>query len=496
MARVRDTKVRAQRIELAYFKNRHWLRSARGWVGLFAFFLAAAWIGRYVFASHPTPASPGPVAAAHRMIGDQCERCHRDPVAPKDTRWLGASDDACRDCHRVSVHQPIERHTPPCASCHVEHRGAPALAAVATEQCTTCHADLESASTETPTLVASDAFHIAAFCDEHDGHPKENYGHQEFAIGGTKAAERKRLGSTPKPPSDASHIKFSHKVHLSKDLLGPDRTLFVQLVCADCHRGPFETASLHFAKRAPGVQPTTSAATTPDERPIEFAPAEAPQYFAPIRYAEHCAACHPHTFDPRIDAAPHDTPYVVRRFLEGAYARYAREKRKIRDPTARIHPIDEAEETSAASREKWAKNKVRWAENLLYRQECRSDRDCRMRCQQCHFLEAQQGAETPVVVPTAIPIRWLPQSRFDHARHRDVACRQCHDAADSTKATDVLMPKLETCQRCHAPDRASDRCAECHTYHGAMAPAQLDGPHEIPERSACTLNGSSACGGT
>ena len=488
MPRGNDTKTRAQRIELDYFTRRHWLRSARGWLAAAAVVVTGAWLATHALRHDPTPASPGPVAAAHHMIADRCERCHSDPASPKRTRWLGASDDACRACHRMPVpdHQPIQRKTPSCASCHVEHRGAPALVAVATDQCTSCHADLRAASTQDPTLVSSDAFHITGF----------GKGHMEFAVGGTTAGERTRLGSTP-PPADRSHIKFSHKKHLAPDLLGPDRTHFVKLECTDCHRGPFEPTALPYGKRPrPGA---AEAAMTAIAQP-QFDPAEEPQYFAPIRYASDCAACHPHTFDTRIDSAPHDTPYVVRRFLEGAYARYARDNPEVIHGTPRPRQIAPSCDgmtgtaTSAGSAEEWAKIEVTRAEELLYRRPCDTD-ECCMRCLQCHYVEDAQGAEEPKVVPPALPTRWLPQSRFDHAAHREITCRECHAADRSTTANDVLMPRLETCQRCHRADRASERCAECHTYHGALAPKDLDGPHTIQEITGQQGAASASSGG-
>jgi hypothetical protein len=91
--------------------------------------------------------------------------------------------------------------------------------------------------------------------------------------------------------------------------------------------------------------------------------------------------------------------------------------------------------------------------------------------------------------------RWLEDGRFDHARHEQSVCAECHkfraadgtlkNVMDSTRASDVLLgPGIEGCKTCHATaaaaptgfshvlsDHASDRsigpsrCTTCHLYH-------------------------------
>jgi hypothetical protein len=473
MARVRNTKLRAQRIQLDYFTRRHWLRSARGWLGFGALVAAGLWVAHLATTNDRRPVSPGPVSAAHHLIAARCETCHADPGGAQ-SRWLAATDGACRQCHRVADHQAAERETPSCTTCHVEHHGAPALAAVATTRCTDCHGDLPAETKGHSLLVGADAQHIRGLAD----------GHPEFAVrvGRAVSAQRVRLDATP-PPTDTSQIKFSHAKHLAPNLRGPAGNRDVQLVCGDCHQAPLAAATLPYGKKPP----EWSAATAPD-----FAPAEEPQYFAPVRYETHCAACHPHTFDPRIEAAPHDTPYIVRRFLQGAYARYALEHPGVLAGTPRRRPIaGGAVATAAPAPDEWARDEVAAAEQLLFRQACPDNEPC-PRCRQCHLIDDEAGAEVPTVRPPTIPLRWLPQSRFDHGAHRVVACTECHgEVAKSASATDVMLPRLATCRSCHHPDGASDRCAECHTYHGATAAPDMNGPQTIRRLSA-----SSGGGGT
>jgi hypothetical protein len=472
MARVRNTKLRAQRIELDYFKRRHWLRTGRGWLGALALVGSVIWVSD-IAVRRRTAVAPGPVASAHAMLTDRCQTCHTDPSGVQ-ARFARATDGACRSCHRVGDHQAAERTTPSCTSCHTEHQGTAILAHVSSERCTSCHGDLPSATKGQSLLVGRDAQAIRGLTD----------GHPEFAIrvGRGMSTHRVRLDATP-PPDDTSRIKFSHARHLAPDLRGPAGSPTVQLFCGDCHEGPLQAATLAFGKKPPTLTPFTAA---------DFAPAEEPQYFAPIRYETHCAACHPHTFDSRIDAAPHDTPYVVRRFLEGAYARYALEHPEAVAGTPRRRPITGgAMATSASTPEEWARDQVTAAEMLLYDQPCAENETC-PRCLQCHQVERDTNGGEPIVLSPDIPLRWLPQSRFDHGAHRTLGCAECHpNAAKSTKASDVLIPRIKSCRNCHHQAGASDRCSECHTYHGATAAVDMNGPQTIEHLSA-----SSGGGGT
>jgi hypothetical protein len=474
MARVRNTKLRAQRIELDYFKRRHWLRQGRFWLGLVALAGTGAWIASMAARRDQAAVSPGPVSTGHALIAARCETCHA-PDSTTPNRWLASTDTACRSCHRAAAHQTANAREPACATCHREHRGGPVLAQVATAQCTACHGNLRAQMDGRASLVVgADAQAIHGLAD----------GHPEFAIWVDRGPtpKRVRLDAVP-PPLDPSHLKFSHAKHLSPDLRGPAGMPTVQLVCGDCHEGPLQATTLRFGKKPAPITPLTA----PD-----FAPAEEPQYFAPIRYETHCAACHPHTFDARIDAAPHDTPYVVRRFLQGAYARYAIEHPDVLTGTPRRRPITGgATATSAPSPEEWARDQVAAAEDLFYRQPCPENETC-PRCQQCHTIEQRGDAEVPTVVPPALPVRWLPQSRFDHGAHRLLRCVECHGGAPtSAKASDVLVPRIASCRSCHHPDGAADRCSECHTYHGATGPVEMNGAQTIR-----ALSGSSAGGGT
>jgi DnaJ-class molecular chaperone len=76
--------------------------------------------------------------------------------------------------------------------------------------------------------------------------------------------------------------------------------------------------------------------------------------------------------------------------------------------------------------------------------------------------------------PDAAP--WFARAEFKHRTHRAVACESCHGAAKgSTKTSDVLIPKMETCLPCHADGQAGlDRCGVCHLYHNRSLEKDVD----------------------
>ena len=472
MARIRKSKLRAQRIELDYFARRHPMRTWRLWLSLLGLAVTAGWVATVLTGGDMTPASPGPMSPAQAMLEARCEACHASATRPEAKAaaapaempaarvagpWLGVTDVACRTCHDVPDHESNQSDTPACASCHVEHRRKAALAAVATGHCTRCHAGLDAHTRGEPRLVGVDGRQIRSFDD----------GHPEFAVWTrrTESPHRERLDRIP-PPRDTAQLKFTHAKHLEPDLPGPAGMARVQLVCADCHQGPMALAAWRFGKQPPGWSP----ATAPD-----LAPAEEPAYMAPVRYQQHCATCHPHTFgDDRFPdlPAPHDTPPVIRAFLNGLYANYVVSHPEELSGPPRTRPIAEGATTrSAPSADEWVRAQVLAADAVLFRES--------KHCQLCHVLEEAPASDLPTVTPTRVPIRWLPQSRFDHGVHRLLRCTECHAAPQSTETADILLPRRETCQTCHRPRGARNHCAECHTYHAANTPVDMNGPLTI-----------------
>src|SRR6185437_6728030 len=62
---------------------------------------------------------------------------------------------------------------------------------------------------------------------------------------------------------------------------------------------------------------------------------------APVKYQQQCARCHPIFFDERVaQEAPHDTPEIVRAFVQKALATYiAKNPRDISKPDSAFRRV-------------------------------------------------------------------------------------------------------------------------------------------------------------
>jgi predicted CXXCH cytochrome family protein len=106
-------------------------------------------------------------------------------------------------------------------------------------------------------------------------------------------------------------------------------------------------------------------------------------------------------------------------------------------------------------------------------------------CRHCHHMQQVDGKwhvplHNPTLVTTAenneqsknmVPERWLHHGNFHHQSHRAIACTECHEAAKSTSTSDILLPSIATCRKCHGSEAETpttivrDNCTMCHTYH-------------------------------
>src|SRR5262249_17846896 len=478
MARQRKAKLRAQRIERDYYLRRHWFRSLRVWLTLGALAAAVLWLTP-LLGWRPHRGSPGRVAKAHAMYEQDCAACHlkASDVALTGTAdhaqppvFRAANDAGCRTCHKIPDHHPNQTSTPTCASCHVEHRALPTLSAVATASCSDCHVNLLAHTHGEPTLVRNRGLTI----DRFTGDEGEAGMPPEFAVWtGNPDSPRQRL-DTPSRPVDVAHLRLNHAEHLKPNLLGPDRKLRVQMVCGDCHWGTLAAPAPRFGTPGPGWAPAVSS---------DLAPAETTPYMAPVRYAQHCAACHPNSFaDVRVPGVlvPDGRAVVVHDFLRGLSTEYlARHPEELKG-TPRERPVaGGATATSELTPDGWIRRRVEDAEKVLYRT-YDPDTGKPKYCIQCHEMTTAPGASLPTEIPTRVPIRWLPQSRFDHGVHRQLKCFACHPRAEtSTETSDILLPDREDCARCHHPGGAGTACSECHTYPAAIRPDAMNGHLDI-----------------
>lgn len=478
MARTRTTKKLAQRIDLNYFKRPTPLKRARFWLSLLLPLLALVWVAERTLLKDSRVYSSGRLSQAHAVLEKECAACHVQRAGAFSTK---AADTACLDCHDGPVHHASRIAALNCASCHAEHRGRINLAA-SNQACAECHMDLKASRGDTQY-----ASHINSF---EDGHPE--FAPLHFVAG--------------KNAGDPGTIKLNHALHMKLIRRGPNGPN-VQLDCGSCHRPTAVDADLTYSDpryRAAAVNYKDGdeflSIRTDGLRPPK--PLSGRELMAPVRFANACAACHLLTFDKRFDeGVPHDKPEVIHAFLLKTFSAYIaahpNELREIQDPERGVagRPLSPRAQTLTPSI--WVAEHVNVAEELLWHKTC----------SQCHSLTElplqdtrigrwstwlpygkmkqssmymRNGTSTstlvlapantifPQVAQANTTLRWMPHARFDHEAHTGFTCVSCHaKALTSTESSDVLLPGIETCKKCHAPgpDHAESRCFECHTYH-------------------------------
>ena len=452
--RTRTTKALARRIDLEYFARPHPFRRWRLMLSIAVPVIALVWFFSQRAQGGQRAYSSGPLSHSHAVFTKQCSVCHLQQAG---AFFRPVEDKACLTCHDGPVHHENQKVTPMCSSCHVEHKGAIRLSATADVNCTQCHSDLHT--------KAGEAKYDASISSFESKHP-------EFR------AVRDRA-------DDPGHIKLNHYVHMQPNLIGPNQTR-VQMTCDDCHRTagvadalpyPGSTAQLQYAEtvQKDGAQPGMSTRVRPRA------------YMAPPEFAKHCAGCHLLSFDGRFgeEPVPHDSPTVVRKFLEARFGEY------IAAHPGSVHEVEKFDRELperpnalkiARNANEWVNFRVEDAEWLLYRKTCK----------QCHTMGVAAGS-LPEVAKAQIARRWLVHGEFDHYPHRAVACGSCHmKAINSRETTDVLIAGIASCRDCHreggpAREAAEGRCFECHQYHDWTKAKRTKGTYTIPE-----LRGSAA----
>jgi hypothetical protein len=437
--RTRTTKKLAQRIDRNYFKRVFPIPYWRRVLSVVLTAIGLLWVG-WSLLSGKQAFNAGPLAHAHKIVGNDCQSCHKEEAI-----WgTKVSETACVTCHDGPVHQAKQTYKPECASCHVEHQNTFKLAATTSASCTQCHSDLKVTSGK-PEF----ALNIKSLSD----------GHPEFAA------------VRPGHPPDPGTIKLNHFVHLKKDLKGPKGP--VQMVCSDCHQELLpeprvQTADLQTA--AP--QAATSQTLTPQMAAMIAPPVPMTSSFkslspqmAPVNFEKHCMSCHPLEFDRRFkDPAPHKEAKVVQAYLIDQYTNYIAlhpdevHERVQLNPALPPDSLNRVAPPAPANAAQWVAQRVEEAERLLFQKDCK----------ECHDLTYPAPASPPDVQKANQTIKWMKNAWFDHKAHLLVDCTECHTDAPKSKLTaDVLLPKIATCEKCHheGPNAAVSQCYECHVYH-------------------------------
>lgn len=476
-------KERASRIQLDYYKHPDRLLRVKLWLTLAALVPALLWlVGGLVYSRQAQALySRGPVAAAHAAWEDKCEVCHTayQPLSSENVThgFVGdphASDQKCTACHAGPVHHAKQNKadTPTCATCHRDHRGRDAsLVRLADADCTDCHSNLAGHMTGTTAYQNS----ITVFDGNLDHHPEFRSVRENKDPGNLKFNHALHLSAGMVRTPDGKKMKLSdindeaERHRYARQQGTAEMGAAIQLDCASCHQ--LETARL---LETPAATSAPSSGAT----------------MLPINYDKHCRACHPLTLmpkDPAQSGAPVVVPHrlqpdEVRSFLWGAYAEKFtepwRQQPANKRPLPGQAPITDAEQEKLRKRIGQATEEadsflrldaVGDAEKVLFRG--------KTTCGECHIYEKNrpQSSLPERIKPTNVPAIWFRSARFSHAAHHAVACRECHAKAESSKcSSDVLLPGIAECVKCHAPAHTEGGmarggvrfdCTECHRFH-------------------------------
>jgi hypothetical protein len=409
-----------------------------------------------------------PVSTFHSSFGNNCEKCHDQSW---QTAWRmvnftdtfhSVSDVACQKCHKAPDHVPGLVPASTCVACHQEHRPDGKLTQLADNDCTRCHQKLELEHG-----VATNVFReIAQFGAGVGAHP-------EFAVlrsaadgvGPRHAANRIAIFADGKDGApgkwlDRGGLKFNHRVHLNPEgVVDPDGHRLV-LSCSACHD-----------------------------------PESGGQYMQPIRYEQHCARCHPLRLTGPLSGLgdlPHASVEKVRGVVRDRLSRQlaqsphaesdspADKPRPGAKPTLPRLPLLPAPVLLSDHDEQQLNTSLSQADHAVFGLEAKG------MCRKCHHLEARDGdwhllimnpfiagnAGTDAATgPEMVPRRWLEYAQFDHLSHRAVDCIDCHAAQQSSETSDILLPSIGTCRKCHGASEATDSkpvradCVLCHRYH-------------------------------
>lgn len=488
-------KQRAARIPLDYFKQPDRLERWKRYLLGAGVILPTIWLlsGYLESDQGRLRYSRGPVADVHAMWDSSCTACHESFTPIKETwatsLWgnVQACNQRCETCHAGPAHHANQTPALACASCHREHRGRDAsLISRADSDCTQCHTNLTTHTTHgTPGFANS----ITRFDRDHP----------PFKRFDPDMKERALLSKA----TDPGRLKFNHKLHMTlglvlqkggeaftiSDIMDKDERERYRRQQPENERGNQDTVRLDCAschQLDGGAQ---------DVNPLLTPARSVGQYMLPIAYENACRACHSLTFDARLPnvAVPHRLqPDAVRSFLWGAYATQLANPKPPNDPIKRLRPGWPTTEEERKLRDEIV-GKVRGAEKFLYREELQKAEAIlypfKQTCGECHHYEKTPPEDVVPkgILPPKVPNVWLPHGVFDHAAHRAVDCRECHERAyadsgkASTDARDVLIPGIDNCRQCHAPPTHSGgmahggarfNCTECHRYHNGDHPLQ------------------------
>ena len=364
----------------------------------------------------------GPLHPAHRSLA--CQQCHAKP-------FVMVEDSACTECHAHTAEHAqlaaIESHAGlfaglRCASCHREHNEPERLVRRDETLCVDCH------GREALPPVAGEVRTFTA-----SGHPRFRLALLRPPHDGDPdwRTVRTRHGVDLE---ETSNLKFSHVQHLGDERIALEaERLGLEWGCGACH------------------QPTDDGVR-----------------FLPIDMERHCRSCHDLRLEPGLHL-PHGDANAARVFME--------------DHLFRL--LATSEQDDGAPKRGRRRTTVTAACNdgdlPCWRREARRRAATQfdISCGSCH-------GQGDAIRSVALATMWYVRAGFDHASHATQACSQCHDASNSERAEDILIPPRDVCLPCHSQDHGPVPlvCLDCHRFHPLGATTSVlvgNGMSAVPE---------------
>ncbi len=223
--------------------------------------------------------------------------------------------------------------------------------------------------------------------------------------------------------------------------------------------------------------------------------------FQKITFENNCVACHALSFDPNMAAGtgpnsaglviPHGETEKVRSFLRtlpNQYIEYAIRTQNMNSAQAQQFAVGAIQKLAASYGVNTAggdysqlgpklEQKVFYSQEhvtagagaLKRRAEGGTDTNTFFPgCAFCHQITPPQPNVSPVITKAVIYDRWLGDGEFNHAKHTQQSCSECHNSVHKSRLTsDINIPTQESCTVCHnsKPNGVANDCMSCHHYH-------------------------------
>ncbi len=455
---------------LGYYKKKHPWRVGRWCTSFLALAGGIAGIIAFQERGNEEFFSSGKISSNHGAFARDCAKCHDKGAALGDQITLArfqsvvndrfhrgidftSIDRKCEQCHKQhTLHEPNVVENRSCSVCHQEHLGPARMKQVADLHCASCHGSkaIMEASAQKGAQLPPAAFHLRPSPVQQIvfeiARPSRGYT-QVFS---SFAGDHPEFQLVREKARDPDVIRFNHQRHFAADI---PPVKGQKLDCDYCHK------------------------TDPEGR-----------FYQRISFTANCQACHALLFDknnPQLHL-PHGDVNLVRTFLRTLPAQYADNARLSQGKTR-----DSDVQAFVAQQIKQLREQFRTGEELEnavffttdpYKPQRQMTANVRANfagCAFCHEVKAATNAP-PVITRPVLVDRWMPQARFNHAKHQvdpitheKLDCNRCHRAVFSRETSDLLMPAKADCVTCHSPKgKVVSECITCHKYHAPPQVAQ------------------------